>query len=78
MTTSSDRDLREELRLVEEEIAGLRESAADLRKQVGDRSDGSLEPEETAATISSAEELEAIIDTLESRRDDLSRRIEAG
>jgi len=78
MTQQSRRNLREELRLVEEEIAELRESAASLRRQVGDRTDGNLEPEETGATIASAEELEAIVDTLETRRDDLARRIEAG
>ena len=71
-------DTREELRVIEEEIAGIRESVAELRRQVGDRSDGSVEPEETAATISSAEELEAILDTLQTRRDNLARRLEAG
>jgi len=78
MTEQSDQDTHEQLRLVEEEIAGLRESVTELRRQVGDRSDGNLEPEETAATISSAEELEAILDTLETRRDDLARRLGAG
>lgn len=78
MTEQSDRDRREELRLVDEEIAEMRESAAALRRQVGDRSDGSVEPEETAATISRAEELEAIISTLQTRRDDLARRLDAG
>lgn len=78
MTQQSDRDLREQLRLVDQEIAEMRESVAAVRRQVGDRSDGSVEPEETAATISSAEELEAILDTLQTRRDDLARRLEAG
>jgi SMC interacting uncharacterized protein involved in chromosome segregation len=77
MTQQSSSGLREELRLIEEEIAELRESAASLRRQVGDRSDGNLEPEEVGATIASAEELEAIVDTLETRRDDLTRRIAA-
>jgi SMC interacting uncharacterized protein involved in chromosome segregation len=73
----TDQDTREELRLVEEEIAGIRESVAQLRRQIGDRSDGSVEPEETASTISSAEELEAILDTLQTRRDNLARRLGA-
>jgi hypothetical protein len=75
MTQQSDRDLREQLRMVDEEISELRASAAALRRQVGDRTDGSVEPEETAATISSAEELEAIVDSLETRRDDIARRL---
>ncbi len=75
MTQQSDRDLREQLRRVDEEISELRASAAALRRQVGDRTDGSVEPEETAATISSAEELEAIVDSLETRRDDIARRL---
>jgi SMC interacting uncharacterized protein involved in chromosome segregation len=73
----TDQDTREELRLVEEEIAGIRESVAQLRRQIGDRSEGSVEPEETASTISSAEELEAILDTLQTRRDNLARRLGA-
>jgi SMC interacting uncharacterized protein involved in chromosome segregation len=73
----TDQDTREELRLVEEEIAGIRESVAQLRRQIGDRSDGSVEPEETASTISSAEELEAILDTLQTRRENLARRLGA-
>jgi hypothetical protein len=75
VSTEPGRDLREELRLVDEEIAELRASAAELRRQVGDRTDGTLEPEETASTISSAEELEAIVDSLETRRDGLARRL---
>jgi hypothetical protein len=72
---AESQDPREELRLVDEEIAEMRESVVELRRQVGDRSDGSVEPEETGATINSAEELEAILDTLETRRDELARRL---
>lgn len=56
MTSMPDGDPRAELRQLDEEIAETRESAAELRRQIGDRTDGTLEPEETAATISSAEE----------------------
>jgi hypothetical protein len=72
---AEQRDPRDELREVEDEIAGLQRSALELRQQVGGRTDGTVEPEETAATIASAEELEAIVDTLQSRREELVRRV---
>jgi hypothetical protein len=73
-----ERNLPEELRSLDEEIAETRASAQELRQQVGDKSDGNLEPEETAATISRAEELEAILDSLQNRRDELAGRIDRG
>ena len=73
-----ERNLQEELRSLDEEIAETRVSALELRRQVGDRSDGNLEPEETAATISRAEELEAILDLLQNRRDELAGSIDRG
>jgi multidrug resistance efflux pump len=71
---TDDRDPRVELDRVEQEIAQLRHSATELRQQVGSRSDGVVEPEEVAATIASAEELEAIVESLQSRREELMRR----
>jgi hypothetical protein len=73
-----ERNLRAELRSLDEEIAETRASAEELRRDIGDRSDGNLEPEETAATISRAEELEAIVDSLQTRRDELAGRIDRG
>ncbi len=78
MTSMPDGDPRAELRQLDEEIAETRESAAELRRQIGDRTDGTLEPEETAATISSAEELETIVDTLQTRRDEVARQLDGG
>jgi F0F1-type ATP synthase membrane subunit b/b' len=77
MTQRSEAELRAELERVDGEIAELRASAAEIRQQVGGRSDGTVEPEETAATIGSAEELEAIADTLVARRDEVARQLGA-
>lgn len=74
MTQPAGRDPAEDLRQVEEEIAHLQSSAAELRQQVGRRSDGTVEPEEVASIITSAEDLEAIADSLQPRREELRRR----
>jgi hypothetical protein len=67
--------LRDQLRTVEEELAQLRESAADLRRSVGSRSDGAAEPEDTAMVIAEAEEQETLIEVLEGRRGALLERL---
>lgn len=68
-------DAREELRQVDEELAELRETAVELRAQVGDRSNGATDPAETAAVITSAEEQEALIGALSDRRERLRRKL---
>jgi hypothetical protein len=68
-------DAREELREVDEELAELRETAAALRAQVGDRSAGATDPAETAVVITSAEEQEALIGALSARRERLVRKL---
>jgi hypothetical protein len=70
-------DAREELRQVDEELAELRETAAELRTQIGDRNDGATDPAETAVVITSAEEQEALIGALSTRREGLLRRLSA-
>lgn len=69
-------DLREQLREVEEELDGVRRTAAALRAEIGGRSDGAVDPEDTAAIITSAEEQEAVAVSLEARRDDLRSRLD--
>jgi hypothetical protein len=64
---------REELRLVEEDLARLREMVADLRQRVGERADDPTDPEERATLIEAAEENEALIARLEVRRERLLR-----
>jgi hypothetical protein len=67
--------LRQELTLVEQELAQLRELAAELRRRVGERADDPTDPNERATLITEAEEQEAFIDVLEQRREDLLRRL---
>jgi hypothetical protein len=67
--------LREELQVVEGELAQLRESAAELRRRIGSRDDDPTDPEERSLLIATAEEQEAFIEVLEQRREDLLRRL---
>jgi chromosome segregation ATPase len=72
MTTAA---LTEELRLVEEDLARLRKTAADLRRRIGDRDEEPTDAAERSALIEAAEEQEALIDQLEARREQLLRRL---
>jgi hypothetical protein len=67
--------LQEELQLVEEDLARLRQTAADLRRRIGERWDDPTDPEERSALITSAEEQEALIEDLEARRAVLLQRL---
>jgi hypothetical protein len=64
----------EELRIVDEELARLRETAADLRRRIGERWDDPTDLAERSRLIEAAEEQEALIEELESRRDRLLRQ----
>jgi len=74
-TEKTDVELREELRLVEEELTELRATGSELRRQIGERSDGSIDAADVAAAITAAEEQEAFLKVLEARRDSLRRRL---
>ena len=67
--------IREELRLVEEDLARIRETAADLRRRIGERADYPTDPAELSALIDEAEEQEFLADELEARREELLRRL---
>ncbi len=67
--------LRDELQLVEEQLAELRQTAAELREQIGERSYGPTDPAEMATAITAAEEQEAFAKLLEARREDIVRRL---
>ena len=67
--------IREELRLVEEDLARIRETAADLRRRIGERADHPTDPAELSALIEEAEEQEFLADELEVRREELLRRL---
>jgi hypothetical protein len=72
---SPSASLREELRRVEEELAQLRGTAADLRRRIGERWADPTDPAERAEMLTAAEEQEAVIEVLENRREDLLRRL---
>ena len=67
--------IREGLRMVEEDLARLRETAADLRRRIGERADYPTDPAELSALIEEAEEQEFLADELEARREELLRRL---
>jgi hypothetical protein len=77
-TDQTDVALRAELGRVDEEIATLQRAAAELRRQIGERSDGATDPAETAAAIERAEEQEALVALMEARRERLRRRLGEG
>ena len=68
--------LCEELADVEEELAQLRTTAADLRRRIGERWDDPTDSAERSLMITTAEEQEAFIEVLENRREELLRRLE--
>jgi hypothetical protein len=67
--------MREQLQLVDEELAGLRAEVDELRAQFGGRASGPMDLAESAAAITSAEEQEALIEALEERRAGLLRKL---
>jgi hypothetical protein len=68
-------DLAAELAEVDDQLSQLREQAASLR---GDDPAlrGAIEPEDAAADLTATQEVQALIDALQTRREDLARRIE--
>src|SRR3954451_21978095 len=77
-TTAEQR--RQELKDVEEELAELRRIGGDAqarRGQDSDASEGYIEPEEIATELTGIAENEAIIDTLEQRRDRVQAKLDA-
>ena len=72
-TSESAAAFEAELRVVEEDLARLREEAADLRRRIGEREDEPTDPAERSAMIEQAEEHEALIDMLKARREELLR-----
>ncbi len=66
--------LRDELRTVDEELAQLRRGMEQLRESA----DGPTDSAEIAATVTAAEEQDALIAALEARRADLLRQLGEG
>ncbi|RCG31109.1 hypothetical protein DQ384_10115 [Sphaerisporangium album] len=67
--------IREELRLVDEDLARLRETARELRERIGDRADAPTDMNEMGTLINMADQQDAFIATLEARREDLLSRL---
>ena len=67
--------LRQELALVEEELTRLRTTAAELRRQIGERSVEPTDSAKRSLLITEAEEQEAFIAALERRREELLQRL---
>jgi hypothetical protein len=72
--------LRQELKDIDAELADLRRLTGDVqsrRGEDGDRSEGFQEPEDIATELTGLAETEAVIDTLESRREAVEARLRA-
>jgi hypothetical protein len=67
---SADR-LRAQLNEVENDLANLRRTAADIRSGIGEAED----PADRGSLIQSADEQDALAEQLAARRDDLLRRL---
>jgi len=75
----SDHELREELRRLDDELTEMRQQVRELRGETSDEASAPLEREDMAATLTAAEEQEALIEALESRRERLRAQLgEAG
>ncbi|WP_250007414.1 hypothetical protein [Actinoplanes sp. M2I2] len=71
--------LRQELKDVDEELAEMRRLAGDVNARRGEDSDSSIglqEPEEIATELTGLAETEAVIDTLEQRRDSIQAKLD--
>jgi peptidoglycan hydrolase CwlO-like protein len=72
--------LRQELKDIDADLADLRRVTGDVqsrRGEDGDQSEGFEEPEDIAANLTGLAETEAVIDTLESRREAVEARLRA-
>ena len=65
--------LRQELRRVETDLGELRQTARQLRQQIGERWFDPTDAAEHAALITAAEEQEAFAEALEARREELRK-----
>jgi hypothetical protein len=81
MTDENTADrLRRELQDIDGELAELRRLAADVEARRGedtDRSEGYEEPEDLATDLTGLAETQAVIDTLEGRREAVQERLKS-
>lgn len=77
--TGTDKQaLRAELQTLDEELAVLRSEVDQIRRRLGEHAEGPTDPAETAATLTNVEEQEALVGTLEARRQHLLKRLGEG
>lgn len=69
----SEQTILDELREVEDDLASLRRSAAELRSSIGEGEPG--DAADRAAALTAAEEQEDFIEQLEAREAELRRRL---
>jgi bacterioferritin (cytochrome b1) len=74
-TAQSPEAIREELRVVEEDLARLREAVTDLRTRLQEGWNEPTDAEERTVMIEAVEEQEALISELETRREQLRQRL---
>jgi hypothetical protein len=67
-----------DLAQVEQELAELRKTVAQLRRGAADDADGPGDSEDRTASITEADEQEALVAALEQRRDALRQRLSGG
>lgn len=78
MTQQSTDEIHAELQEIEQELAELRPRVAEIRRLIGERWDAPRDPVDLSAALTLAEEQEAIVATLEARRDTLLGRLGEG
>ena len=74
-TAQSPEEIREELRVVEEDLARMREAVADLRTRLREGWNEPTDAEERTLMLEAIEEQEALISELETRRGQLQQRL---
>ncbi|MET9019725.1 hypothetical protein ABZV93_07070 [Actinopolymorpha sp. NPDC004070] len=75
MTTTPDSDPRQELQQIEDDLARLRRELDEARALGRYRFDPPNDAGDVAAELTAEEEQQAVIATLEKRREDLLRRL---
>jgi len=78
VTQQSTDEIRAELQEIERELDVLRPRVAEMRRLIGERWDAPRDPVDLSATLTFTEEQEAIMATLEPRRDTLLERLGEG
>jgi hypothetical protein len=67
--------LQDELRMLEEEIDQLRRTAEEARSRIGGRDEGATDVAERSTAIEQAEEQEALLGILTTRREQVQERL---